>query len=229
MNGCSCSVRHAVSRWRNAVHPHSPASPRCTGSFREAEKPAEQQVVVDLFHPLAFAPKGVERHQQLGTRELLRRNGVTARVGVDGIEVCIEFAQCRIDHGANRAQWRVLNQHPASVSGTTPLAGLESCSAFFLHGTRYVVLYLRTGLIIRDSLTTCATCSQSATGCLRIVARSHYTCIISLSPYLQQHIHSQMIFIVVILGPADKFGNNQEYSIGDLTPLKISMRLRNGE
>ena len=31
--------------------------------------------------------------------------------GVDGIEVCIEFAQCRIDHGPYRAQWRVL-RHP---------------------------------------------------------------------------------------------------------------------
>ena len=33
---------------------------------------------VDLFHQLAFVAKGVKRHQQLGTQELLRRDGVTA-------------------------------------------------------------------------------------------------------------------------------------------------------
>ena len=45
---------------------------------READKLAKQQVVVDLFHPLVFTAKGVERHQQLGTQELFRRDGVTA-------------------------------------------------------------------------------------------------------------------------------------------------------
>jgi len=42
------------------------------------------------------------------------------------------------------------SQHPAITSGTPPLAELESYSAFFLHGTQYVMFYLRTGLIQRN-------------------------------------------------------------------------------
>ena len=41
-------------------------------------------------------------------------------LGVDGIEVSIEFAQCCIDHGANRAQGN-LAEYP----------GLASCRSFF--------------------------------------------------------------------------------------------------
>ena len=148
MNGGSCSVRHAVSRWRNAVHPHSPwcrsFCPRpavpvacvtrasTTRPFRFSISRCPRQAsfaTVPRLFPRSRQTSGTAgcsrsvsstgiRCERCGTPSAIGHAGASPAgwshghgFGVDGIEVCIGFAQCRIDHGPYRAQWRVL-RHP---------------------------------------------------------------------------------------------------------------------
>lgn len=75
---------------------------------READEPAEQQATVDRLHRLPLAADRVQRHQQLRSLQLLRRDRVATQAGMQGIEVPVQFPQRRIRHRPDRAQRMIL-------------------------------------------------------------------------------------------------------------------------
>ena len=73
-----------------------------------AKKPAEQEVVVDLFHQLPIAADGVENHQQLGLHELLRWDRRPTGRGINAVKELVHPYQCFIGHLADGPQWIIL-------------------------------------------------------------------------------------------------------------------------
>ncbi|EFF49424.1 hypothetical protein XAUC_01790 [Xanthomonas citri pv. aurantifolii str. ICPB 10535] len=74
---------------------------------RQADEPAEQQVVLHLLHQLSLGTDAVEHLQQHGPCQLLRRNAraasFVARL-VHAFEQAIQAPQRRVDHLAHGAQ-----------------------------------------------------------------------------------------------------------------------------
>lgn len=101
---------------------------------READKPAEQQVVVDLLHQLPLTADRVEGHQQLGAQELLRRDGIPTERRVERIEVGIKNGQRLVHHRADRPQWVIL-RHPRRRAGRAAQRVLVDIGA--AHGLGY--------------------------------------------------------------------------------------------
>ena len=59
-----------------------------TGAFhRQADEPAEQQVVADLFHQLPLGGHRVERLQQQSAQQLLGRDAAPADPGLKPVEL----------------------------------------------------------------------------------------------------------------------------------------------
>ena len=82
----------------------------------EADKPAEQQVVLHLLHQEPLTPETVEHLPQQGPQQLLRSNRGSARVGIP-----------RRQLGGQRGQGRVhvLPDGPQRVGYRDPLLGRE--------------------------------------------------------------------------------------------------------
>src|SRR6266571_1475966 len=74
----------------------------------QAHEPAEQQIVVELFHQQPFASHRVQRLQQKRPQQLLRRNRGASSFGVQLVEPWLQISQCLIAQGAQRTQWVVL-------------------------------------------------------------------------------------------------------------------------
>lgn len=73
-----------------------------------AEEPAEQEVVVDLFHQLPVAADGIENHQQLGLQELLRRDRRSAGCCIHAVKELVHPCQGFIGHLADGTQGMIL-------------------------------------------------------------------------------------------------------------------------
>jgi hypothetical protein len=58
-----------------------------------AEKPAVEEVVVDLFYQLTITADGIKNHQQLGFQELLWWNRVSAGSGVHAVKYLVHPLQ----------------------------------------------------------------------------------------------------------------------------------------
>ena len=74
----------------------------------EADEPTEQEIVVELLHELPLAPDAVERLEQQGAEELLRRDRGPAGVGVQQGEARRQLLQGAVRHGPNRAERMIL-------------------------------------------------------------------------------------------------------------------------
>ena len=74
------------------------------------QEPAEQNVVIELFHQQALTPNRVEQLQQLGAQEALGRNRRAAMPRVERVEFTRHLPQDLVDEGANRPQ-RVIRRH----------------------------------------------------------------------------------------------------------------------
>jgi len=108
---------------------------------RGADKPAEQNAVVDLLHQEPLAAHGVERLQQQRPEQLLGRNRWPSDVGVHPPEPRRQLAQHLVRHRPNRAQWvvgahallgREITEHVAGllVGSTHATAPLKSVPAW---------------------------------------------------------------------------------------------------
>ena len=77
----------------------------------ETNEPAEQQVVIDLLHQLAFRAHRVERLQKRGPEQPLRRDRLPPGALVETLELGIERGQRVVHDGPDRAQ-RMTLRHP---------------------------------------------------------------------------------------------------------------------
>ena len=95
----------------------------------QADEPAEQQVVVELFHQQPFAPDRVQHLQQQGPQQLLRRDRRTSRLGVQAGEPARHRLQRVIRQRADRAE-RMIGRHALfRRQGTEHVMGLLIVSA----------------------------------------------------------------------------------------------------
>ena len=76
----------------------------------QADEPAEQQVVVELFQQQPFAPDRVQHLQQQGPQQLLRRDRRPSRLGVQAGEPARHRLQRVIRQRADRAE-RMIGRH----------------------------------------------------------------------------------------------------------------------
>jgi hypothetical protein len=76
-----------------------------------ANKPAEQQAIIDLFHQQSFATYRVQHLDQLCPEQLLRRDRRAARICVHPIKSIRHTVERLIGHRANSSQRMVL-PHP---------------------------------------------------------------------------------------------------------------------
>ena len=75
---------------------------------RQPDKPAEQQVVLDLLHQLALRADVVQHLQQHGAQQLFGRDTGTALLDVGFVhfgEQTVHLIQHRIGHLTDSAQW----------------------------------------------------------------------------------------------------------------------------
>jgi hypothetical protein len=72
------------------------------------QEPAEEKVVVQLFHQLPLAAHRVQRLQQQGTHQLLRRDRRPPAPGIERVEVLRHPRQSLIHHPPDRPQRMVL-------------------------------------------------------------------------------------------------------------------------
>ncbi len=77
----------------------------------EADKPAEQQVVIQLFHQQAFTPNAVEHLQQQGSQQLLWGDRGTTSSGIQCCQHGRQGRQGGVDRLANEPQ-RMGRRHP---------------------------------------------------------------------------------------------------------------------
>jgi hypothetical protein len=82
----------------------------------EADKPPVQHAVVDLLHQQPLAAHRVERLNQQGPQQLLRRNRRPADVGVHLRESRRQRGEHLVGHAPNRAQ-RMVRAHAPSLVG----------------------------------------------------------------------------------------------------------------
>jgi hypothetical protein len=71
---------------------------------RQPNEPAEQQAVVQFFHPQPFTPLAIQCLQQQRSQQLFRRNRRAPGAGIQIIEVPRQFVQSLVHHLANRPQ-----------------------------------------------------------------------------------------------------------------------------
>ncbi len=69
----------------------------------QTHKPAEQQVVVELFHQHPFAPHRVQRLQQECSQQLFWRDRRSSNLGVQHIETGLQALHCFVGHGTQGA------------------------------------------------------------------------------------------------------------------------------
>jgi hypothetical protein len=74
----------------------------------QADKPAEQNVVIQLLHQLRFAPDRIQNLQQQRAHQPLRRNRPSSAPRIERLEVQRQFAQSHVGHGADAPQRMVL-------------------------------------------------------------------------------------------------------------------------
>jgi hypothetical protein len=109
----------------------------------QPHKPAEQQVVIHLFHQQSLAADRVQHLQQLRPQQLLRRNRRTAHASVHRIEVPRQLSKYFVHHRSDGAQ-RMILPHPLlrrQITEDVILLLIVSAHAFSYH----------TGLWIRSS------------------------------------------------------------------------------
>jgi hypothetical protein len=90
---------------------------------RQADEPPEQQIEVELLHQQPLAPDAVERLQQQGAQQLLRRDRGTADAGVHSVEGWRQLGQDRVDHRPHRPE-RVVSGHALLERHVAPHLGL---------------------------------------------------------------------------------------------------------
>lgn len=73
----------------------------------QSDKPAEQQVVVELFHQLPFAAHGEQDLQQQGAEQLFRGNRGAPGVGIALVEQLAHAGENAVDQDLHAAQWMV--------------------------------------------------------------------------------------------------------------------------
>jgi hypothetical protein len=78
---------------------------------RQADEPAEQQVVIELLHQLAFRAHRVESLEQQGPQQLLGRDRRPAEIGIELVEGRRQHRQRLVDDRPDRPQ-RVVRRHP---------------------------------------------------------------------------------------------------------------------
>ena len=78
---------------------------------RQADEPAEQQVVVQLLHELALRAHRIESLQQQRPQQLLGRDRRPADVRIEPVEGRRQHGQRLVDDGPDRPQ-RVILRHP---------------------------------------------------------------------------------------------------------------------
>jgi hypothetical protein len=94
----------------------------------QAHKPAEEQIVVQLFHQLALAADGVQHLQQEGAEQLLGRDRGTAALGVERREAGRQLLEDRLDQRLDRPE-RMVRRDPLleiDIAEHHPLARLGS-------------------------------------------------------------------------------------------------------
>jgi hypothetical protein len=79
---------------------------------RQADEPAEQQIVVELLHQLPFRTHGVERLQQQCPQQALRRDRRPPVTRIETLEAPRQVPQCRVHQFADRPQ-RMVRRDPA--------------------------------------------------------------------------------------------------------------------
>jgi hypothetical protein len=77
----------------------------------EPDEPAEQQVVIDLLHQLAFAAHRIERLQERGPEQPFRRDRLSAGALVKTLELDIQRDEHVIDDALDHTE-RMLRRHP---------------------------------------------------------------------------------------------------------------------
>src|SRR5512132_188437 len=70
----------------------------------ETDKPAEQQVIVQLLHQLSLRAHGIERLQQQPPQQLLRRDRRPADRRIDRLEIFVQPRQRRVHDRSDRPQ-----------------------------------------------------------------------------------------------------------------------------
>src|SRR5712671_3202276 len=80
--------------------------PHC-GVLRQPDKPAEQQIIVELLHQLPLRTHRIERLQQQRAKQFLRRNRGPAGLGIELLEFRRPRRQRRVDDFADRPQWMI--------------------------------------------------------------------------------------------------------------------------
>ena len=114
--GCASTARRNLA----AISPSSSRSrflvntvtSQIASSTPEPDEPAEQQVVVQLLHQLALRAHRVERLQQQGPQQLLRRDRGPAVQRVELLELPVQRRQRGIRDRQDRPQ-RMARRHPA--------------------------------------------------------------------------------------------------------------------
>jgi hypothetical protein len=91
----------------------------------QTHKPAEQKVVVQLFHQLTLRTDRVQNHQQLCPQQSLRRNRRTARCRIQLRQLAIHPLQCAIHQRSYLAR-RVIRRDPLLHRHVTEHPALNS-------------------------------------------------------------------------------------------------------
>jgi hypothetical protein len=65
---------------------------------REPDKPAKQEIVIQLLHQQPGATDGIQDLQQQGAQQLLRGDGRTSFPGIPGLKLTGQFGQGLIHH-----------------------------------------------------------------------------------------------------------------------------------
>jgi len=77
----------------------------------EPDKPAEEQVVLEPLHQLAFGADGIEGLQEHGPEQLLGRDGGPADAGVKRRKLLLQSREGLVHKGSDGPQ-RVIGPHP---------------------------------------------------------------------------------------------------------------------
>jgi len=101
----------------------------------QADKPAKQQIVIQLLHQQALAANGVQHLEQQSPQQLFRGNGGTSHLGIHGLKLGPQVRQGLIHHRLDRPQ-RVIQRHSLcgrKVTEHAILMGIETTHNRRLH------------------------------------------------------------------------------------------------
>src|SRR5215469_7419540 len=80
--------------------------------WREADKPAKQKIIIELFHQLAFGANTIKNLKEQRAQQLLRRDRRTTLAGIEPAQAAVQLMQDLAHYLTDRAQRVICRNAP---------------------------------------------------------------------------------------------------------------------